>query len=410
MSDTIDDFDDLVFDEAALGQIDEIETAAAPLKPSRFVNMNPRDNGKVPERPSAGVRVEGGGNPFLKPQERTNTTFQIRKPGPGGSKTNPAYKSPLPNTKRNGLARPTVPTLSPMSNHRPVAGPSRLPASSSGAPVILGKSQSSAIDLDGPIDLCSDDLYGDDGLDSLPVESLNAIDEMVNKSSTGRYVQSELGFRAVQRSPRAGPVVGGSGPGGRNGNAQPGPVSLAPISSTTAYQTHLSFQPLGRKKKGKTWDRTQFASTGIRGMNKDRGGKSGKKKKRTVLSFVAGAANEGEDDDEESEEEEEEVEGFDQFPLPFIDPSKCKRREMHMIGADSKALRLILTCRQVSIDHLVDDNATCADLVRSHIDHHQRGNILRFLSMLRPTSTQPTCPSAITSSRSSPVVSSTIRW
>lgn len=218
--------------------------------------------------------------------------------------------------------------------------------SSSNRPLVLGKSQSSAIDLDGPIDLCSDDLYGDDGLDSLPMESLDAIDEMVQQQKStgmGRFVQSELGFRSVPRSittttanattmNRTGSGSGnGSGTTGRNTSNAAGPVSLAPISSTTPYQTHLSFQPLGRKKKGKTWDRTQFSSTGGRGLNKvsadgkASGKKKKKKKKRTVVSFLAASARDEEDDDEESEEEEEEVEGFDQFPLPFIDPSEFER-------------------------------------------------------------------------------------
>lgn len=50
-----------------------------------------------------------------------------------------------------------------------------------------------------------------------------------------------------------------------------------------------------------------------------------KKKKRTVVSFLATNARDDGDDDDESEEEEEEVEGFDQFPLPFIDPSEFER-------------------------------------------------------------------------------------
>jgi hypothetical protein len=316
------------------------------------------------------------GNLF-KPPQRKETTFQIRKPG--GGNHNPAYRSPLPQSKtkstdgRTTQARTaaseststgTFPpghrghasTRDAGANTNADAGPSRIrpqTSSSSSAsrskpsslnrPLVLGKSQSSAIDLDGPIDLCSDDLYGDDGLDSLPMESLDAIDEMVQQqksTGTGRFVQSELGFRSVPRSTttttanattmnRTGSGSGtGSGITNRNNGVAAGPVSLAPISSTTPYQTHLSFQPLGRKKKGKTWDRTQFSSTGGRGLNKvsaDGKASGKKKKKRTVVSFLATSARDDGDDDDESEEEEEEVEGFDQFPLPFIDPSEFER-------------------------------------------------------------------------------------
>ena len=339
MSDAVDDFDDLVFDEAALGQIDEIETAATtdvwPVEPQVHATSLGRQGNKADEQMGRGgvrgVPVQiGSTNPFVRPTEKTNTTFQIRKPGVATkinnslnnhNVNNPAYRSPLPNVKRNPPGRPLASLTSPSIPRRPGPG-NRPPAPSPGPTFILGKSQSSVIDLDGPIDLCSDDLYGDDGLDSLPMESLNAIDEMAHKSTTGgsiaRTVQSELGFRSVHRSPRPVVQVGAS----RNSlHTAAGPVSMPPISSTTAYQTHLSFQPLGRKKKGKTWDRTQFSSTG--GKNKDRAAGGKKKKKRSVLSFVAGAAAEG-DDDDESEEEEEEIEGFDQFPLPFIDPSEYR--------------------------------------------------------------------------------------
>lgn len=218
-----------------------------------------------------------------------------------------------------------------------------------------------------PIDLCSDDVYGSDGFDLIPMESLEMIDEVVRRESakqgqsrvgggvgsgsgsglgTGSglgarsetMVQRELSFGQSERingnqsagSPRSNRVLGhqqaGSVLGGQATN------SLAPISSTTAYQTHLSFQPLGRKKKGKVWDRTEFSVTGGKGRTPNKydegmkaGGKKKKKKKgRGVVSFLQSGnagARDGSDDDEESEEEEE-VEGFDQFPLPFIDPSE----------------------------------------------------------------------------------------
>lgn len=387
MSDAIDDFDDLVFDEAALGQIDEIETAV----------LGDGNGWGVPVRADAGLIVKnnldelrskhattghgardgngstGGVGNLFKPPQRKETTFQIRKPG--GGNHNPAYRSPLTQSKTKvtegravqARALASDPTSTGMfppgqvgqaprrgegADTNANAGPSRTrpqaSSSSSGSktkpssrPLVLGKSQSSAIDLDGPIDLCSDDLYGDDGLDSLPMESLDAIDEMVQQQKStgmGRFVQSELGFRSVPRSTTSTKTNAttmsrtgsgsGSGATNRNNSVAAGPVSLAPISSTTPYQTHLSFQPLGRKKKGKTWDRTQFSSTGGRGLNKvsaDGKASGKKKKKRTVVSFLATNARDDGDDDDESEEEEEEVEGFDQFPLPFIDPSEFER-------------------------------------------------------------------------------------
>jgi hypothetical protein len=389
MSDAIDDFDDLVFDEAALGQIDEIETAVLGdgngwgVPVATVAGLNVKNNldqvrSRYPNT-SHGARdgngSAGGVGNLFKPPQRKETTFQIRKPG--GGNHNPAYRSPLPQSKSKvtegravqaralaseststGTFLPAVlgQTTRKDTGPRPDAdaGPSRIQPqvsssssaskskpSSSNRPLVLGKSQSSAIDLDGPIDLCSDDLYGDDGLDSLPMESLDAIDEMVQQQKStgmGRFVQSELGFRSVPRSTittttnattmsRTG-SGSGSGATNRNNGVAAGPISLAPISSTTPYQTHLSFQPLGRKKKGKTWDRTQFSSTGGRGLNKvSADGKAWgkKKKKRTVVSFLATGARDEGDDDDESEEEEEEVEGFDQFPLPFIDPSEFER-------------------------------------------------------------------------------------
>jgi hypothetical protein len=387
MSDAIDDFDDLVFDEAALGQIDEIETAVlgdgngwgVPKEGSAGSNVKNNLDQVRSRHASTGHGVGDGssgagamGNLF-KPPQRKETTFQIRKPG--GGNHNPAYRSPLPQSKtkvtdgRSAQARTAASESTSTGTFTPGdlgqamrkdtgsranadTGPSRTrpqTSSSSSAsrskpssrPLVLGKSQSSAIDLDGPIDLCSDDLYGDDGLDSLPMESLDAIDEMVQQQKStgmGRFVQSELGFRSVPRSTTTTTTSAtmmnrtgsgsGSGPTNRNNSVAAGPVSLAPISSTTPYQTHLSFQPLGRKKKGKTWDRTQFSSTGGRGLNKvsaDGKASGKKKKKRTVVSFLATSARDDGDDDDESEEEEEEVEGFDQFPLPFIDPSEFER-------------------------------------------------------------------------------------
>lgn len=93
-------------------------------------------------------------------------------------------------------------------------------------------------------------------------------------------------------------------------------------ATKSAVQTHLPFRSLSQKKTGKTWDRTAYAATGRRvgsadgakGTGKGKKGKGKKGKGKRVIGFGEG----GEDDDESEEEEEEE--GFDQFPVPFINP------------------------------------------------------------------------------------------
>lgn len=88
---------------------------------------------------------------------------------------------------------------------------------------------------------------------------------------------------------------------------------------TQVVQTHLPFRPIAPKKTGKTWDRTAYAKSGQRVVKKAAAKKKGKKKK-TGGSFWDDEASDGQEDDEDEEDEED---GFDQFPMPFIDPSKC---------------------------------------------------------------------------------------
>lgn len=97
----------------------------------------------------------------------------------------------------------------------------------------------------------------------------------------------------------------------------------------TSYQTHLNYRPLIQKKTGKKWDRTAYASTGRKedggGSAKKAGAKKPvkKKKKRNVL-FDAYDSGAEEDDDKEDDDEDaiKELAAFDQFPMPFIDPSE----------------------------------------------------------------------------------------
>lgn len=88
---------------------------------------------------------------------------------------------------------------------------------------------------------------------------------------------------------------------------------------TQVIQTHLPFRPIAPKKTGKTWDRTAYSKSGQRVVKKAAAKKKGKKKK-TGGSFWDDEASDGQDDDEDEEDEED---GFDQFPMPFIDPSEC---------------------------------------------------------------------------------------
>lgn len=85
-------------------------------------------------------------------------------------------------------------------------------------------------------------------------------------------------------------------------------------------QTHLPFRPTTPRKTGKTWDRTAYSKSGQRIVKKGSAKKKGPKKRK---AGGGGWDDEASDDDEEEEEEEEDEEegGFDQFPMPFIDPS-----------------------------------------------------------------------------------------
>lgn len=87
---------------------------------------------------------------------------------------------------------------------------------------------------------------------------------------------------------------------------------------TQVVQTHLPFRPITPRKTGKTWDRTAYSKSGQRVVKKGASAKKkGKKKQGGYWD------DEVSDDQEDEEEEEEEEDGFDQFPMPFIDPSKC---------------------------------------------------------------------------------------
>ncbi|KAJ9105478.1 hypothetical protein QFC21_001849 [Naganishia friedmannii] len=85
-------------------------------------------------------------------------------------------------------------------------------------------------------------------------------------------------------------------------------------------QTHLPFRPTTPRKTGKTWDRTAYSKSGQRIVKKGSTKKKGPKKKK---AGGGGWDDEASDDDidEEEEEEEEDESGFDQFPMPFIDPT-----------------------------------------------------------------------------------------
>lgn len=87
---------------------------------------------------------------------------------------------------------------------------------------------------------------------------------------------------------------------------------------TQVVQTHLPFRPLAPKKTGKTWDRTAYSKSGQRVVKKASAKKKGKKKKAGG-GLWDDEASDGEEDDEDEEDEED---GFDQFPMPFIDPSE----------------------------------------------------------------------------------------
>lgn len=88
---------------------------------------------------------------------------------------------------------------------------------------------------------------------------------------------------------------------------------------TQVVQTHLPFRPLAPKKTGKTWDRTAYSKSGQRVVKKAPAKKKGKTKKAGG-GYWDDEASDGQEDDEEEEDEED---GFDQFPMPFIDPSEC---------------------------------------------------------------------------------------
>jgi hypothetical protein len=88
---------------------------------------------------------------------------------------------------------------------------------------------------------------------------------------------------------------------------------------TQVVQTHLPFRPLAPKKTGKTWDRTAYSKSGQRVVKKASAKKKGKKKKAGG-GLWDDEASDGELEDNEDEEDEED--GFDQFPMPFIDPSE----------------------------------------------------------------------------------------
>lgn len=87
---------------------------------------------------------------------------------------------------------------------------------------------------------------------------------------------------------------------------------------TQVVQTHLPFRPITPRKTGKTWDRTAYSKSGQRVVKKGAAKKKGKKKKAGGNLWDDEAS-----DDQEDEEEDDAEDGFDQFPMPFIDPSEC---------------------------------------------------------------------------------------
>ncbi|KAJ9112354.1 hypothetical protein QFC19_000774 [Naganishia cerealis] len=102
---------------------------------------------------------------------------------------------------------------------------------------------------------------------------------------------------------------------------------------TQVVQTHLPFRPITPRKTGKTWDRTAYSKSGQRIVKK------GSAKKKAVKKKSGGGGWDDEasgDDDmgEEEEEEEEEESGFDQFPMPFIDPSKHEQLALAILEHD----------------------------------------------------------------------------
>jgi ATP-dependent DNA helicase MPH1 len=90
---------------------------------------------------------------------------------------------------------------------------------------------------------------------------------------------------------------------------------------TQVVQTHLPFRPITPRKTGKTWDRTAYSKSGQRVVKKAAPAKKKGKKKKTGGNYWDDEAEASDDQDDEEEEDEED--GFDQFPMPFIDPSKC---------------------------------------------------------------------------------------
>ncbi|KAJ9120719.1 hypothetical protein QFC22_002650 [Naganishia vaughanmartiniae] len=89
-------------------------------------------------------------------------------------------------------------------------------------------------------------------------------------------------------------------------------------------QTHLPFRPTTPRKTGKTWDRTAYSKSGQRIVKRGSAKKTGPKKKK---AGGGGWDDEASDVDlDEEEEEEDDENGFDQFPMPFIDPSTYQNR------------------------------------------------------------------------------------
>jgi hypothetical protein len=323
LSDAIDDFDDFVFDEATLGQIDEIENAAIPAIEGFAVEVGKK-------RPIGGARIQALN--FVKPPPpRAVTTLpmglQSRRSinGSGNGfqlRSIPPPTHPIPQVNSHASSSTTrtlpsdhpIPHLQPRKTIQTKLNPqyrSPIPKPKPTTSNNRGSRPDQPIEIDLPVQPSSDDVYatwelGEEGLEEID-SVIHHKNVSVNVNTSGNVNRNNGGIGNSRTTPT------------KNSNS---------TSTTNHYQTHLNFRPAaGQRVRGKTWDRTRFASTGNRQKslnNKDPGKGTKKKNKKRVVSFLSGEAAGSEEDDEEEEEElEEEVEGlFDQYPQPFIDPSK----------------------------------------------------------------------------------------
>lgn len=303
-SDGIPPSSDFVLDEDELLAIQEIERAAANRTNKPATSTRPTSTVRPPPNPAptsnAFVLRKALPQAVAKSSDLTNTTNNHVDPF-----KRPLHKGVVLNEASSAVNQQTLP-FKPV--HRGIdkvpSQPKRRPAAS---PQSVGQSPGQAIDIDAPIDLCSDDW------NDLSEETFRAIDEISANHNRKNAQASSSKIAGTSTTNR--------------------PLTSIPTTSrsaTTSLQTHLHFQPLGRKKQGKTWDRTAYTETGRRiPSNK---GKSKQKKKKRVYSFTnaRGKDDDSDEDDDDDEDLDADFEaGFDQFPLPFIDPNKPPPEQRH---------------------------------------------------------------------------------